>query len=149
MTVDIFTLLSDDHQRAMALFTKLEGSDGASGEERATLFQELRKELTLHKEAEERTFYAALAILPETTALIEDAIEDHLDIVELLDDLAELDEDEPEFMSQLSRLREEVQDHIALEEDEIFSRARQVLSPDQTRNLATDMLAEKDRLTAA
>lgn len=147
--MDIFTLLSDDHQRAMALFTKLEGNDLPSGEERADLFQKLRTELTLHKEAEERTFYAALAILPETSSLIEDAIEDHLDLVEILDDLDELDEDEPEFLNQLSRLREKFQDHVMLEEDEIFSRARQVLSPEETRSLATDMQAEKARLATA
>jgi hemerythrin superfamily protein len=145
--VDIYALIRQDHQRVRELLARLESLD-AGNEERGRLFATLRRELAAHKEAEERTFYDALAKLPPIGERIEEALEEHVDIDELLQELSELETDSDPFIAQLAELREEVEHHFGEEENEIFPRARDLLSAAEAERLAAAMTAEKDRSTA-
>jgi hemerythrin superfamily protein len=143
--VDIYSLIRDDHQRVMALFDELQKSEDAH--ERERLFDRLKKEILTHKEAEERTFYAALSMLPELVDRIEEAMEEHADQEELLEELDGLDTEDEDFTVQLNELREEVEHHVSEEENEIFSRAQQHLTAEQARKIAKEMLAEKEKVS--
>jgi hemerythrin superfamily protein len=144
--MDIYSLIKDDHQRVTALFDRIEAAESGEGETRRRLFEALKKELTIHKEAEEATFYAALSNLPEITDRIEEAMEEHADVEELLQELEQLDSDSPAFATQISELREEVEHHVGEEETEIFRRAQELLTDEQADRLAREMQAEKERL---
>ena len=143
--MDIYSLIRDDHQRVMALFDELQKSEDAH--ERERLFDRLKKEILTHKEAEERTFYAALSMLPELVDRIEEAMEEHADQEELLEELDGLDTEDEDFTVQLNELREEVEHHVSEEENEIFSRAQQHLTAEQARKIAKEMLAEKEKVS--
>ena len=146
--MDIYSLIRQDHQRVRELFAKLEDDSGAS-EQRAPLFAQLKQELTAHRAAEEATFYAALSTLPEISDRIEAALEEHVDIDELLQELAELDAENEVFAAQLAELREEVEHHVEEEEGEIFDEARELLTDEQAERIAQEMEAEKARLAQA
>ena len=146
LAVDIYALLKQDHERAKGLFEKINGSE--DGRERDKLFQELRRELLLHKEAEERTFYAALSNLPEISDRIEEAMEEHVDVEELLEELDGLDSEDDDFAAQLEELREEVEHHVEEEEGDIFEQARKLLDETQAKKLAREFQAEKDKISA-
>ena len=144
--MDIYSLLRQEHQRIRELFDRIEALQ-VGAEERASLFKQLARELRAHKEAEASTFYAALGNLPELSERVEEAIEEHVDIEELLDELATVEYDSPPFIAQLSELKEEFDHHTGEEEGEIFRRAQQLLTQEQADRLGADMEAEKTRLT--
>jgi len=143
--VDIYTLLRADHRRTSELFDRIEAADNTK--ERDALFEQLKRELRVHKEAEEATFYAALSLLPEISDRIEEALEEHVDIDELLDEFEEMDE-EGSFAGQLAELREEVEHHVGEEENDIFHEARELLTEEQAERIAEEMQAAKERLTS-
>jgi len=145
--VDLYSLLKRDHQRILALVEELEDSD--DNDARAQLFAQLRAEMAVHKEAEERTLYAALSILPEISDLIEEAMEEHVDMEELIEELDALSPDDPDFTAQVSELREEIDHHFTEEETEIFARAKEVLTADQASKVAEEFETEKGKLAAA
>jgi hypothetical protein len=143
--LDIYALIENDHRTVEELFAKLEETDSARQRER--LFEQLKAELLRHKEVEERTFYAALSTLPEISDLIEEAMEEHVDAEELLQELEGLDPEEDEWAATLLELREEVEHHVTAEEGEIFAGARKLLSEEQAQRLAKEFQAEKERVT--
>jgi hemerythrin-like domain-containing protein len=145
--VDIYSLLRDEHRRVLALFDELEQTEEAR--ERERLFERLKKEMLTHKEAEERTFYAALSLLPDLVDRIEEAMEEHADQQELLEELDGLDVEDEDFAVQLNELREELQHHINEEENEIFVRAQQHLNEAQAKKIAKEMLAEKGKTSVS
>ena len=143
--MDIYTLLRADHRRTSELFDRIEAADNTK--ERDALFEQLKRELRVHKEAEEATFYAALSLLPEISDRIEEALEEHVDIDELLDEFEEMDE-ESSFAGQLAELREEVEHHVGEEENDIFHEARELLTEEQAERIAEEMQAAKERLAS-
>jgi hypothetical protein len=145
--VDLYSLLKRDHQRILALIEELEDSE--DNDARAQLFTQLRSEMAVHKEAEERTLYAALSILPETSDMVEEAMEEHVDMEELIEELDGLSPDDPDFTAQVSELREEIDHHFTEEEAETFARAKEVLTADQASKVAEEFEAEKGKLAAA
>jgi hemerythrin superfamily protein len=147
--LDIYSLLRQDHQRVKELFDRIEATESGGGGKRESLFAAIKKELILHKEAEESTFYAALSMLPELSYRIEEAMEEHVDIEELLQELEELDTGSDAFMAQFAELREEVEHHVGDEENEIFPRARDLLTEEQSDKIAREMLSQKQRLEAS
>jgi hypothetical protein len=144
--VDIYALLKADHDQVKELFGRLDEAAGA--EERQRLFREIKSALEIHKEAEERTFYAVLSNLPEIADRIEEAMEEHADIEELIEELAALDVANGDFASQIDELREEVEHHVAEEEGEVFPAARKLLDDDQAGKLAEEFRSEKEQLAS-
>jgi hypothetical protein len=143
--VDIYALIESDHRAVEELFEKLDATE--SPRQRERLFEQLKAELLRHKEVEERTFYAALSVLPEITDLIEEAMEEHVDAEELLQELDGLDPEEDEWAVTLQELREEIEHHVTEEEGEIFAQAKKLLSQEQATKLAKEFTAEKERVS--
>jgi hemerythrin superfamily protein len=142
--VDIYSLLKQDHQRVRLLFDRLETQEPDEGS--LHLFDALRRELQIHKKAEESTLYAALGALPGLSDRIEESLEEHADIEELLQELEQLDRKSDAFVTQLGELREEVEHHFGVEESDIFTQAQELLTDEQADRLARQMQAAKERL---
>lgn len=141
--MDIYALIESDHRVVEELFAKIEETENPR--ERERLFEQLKAEILRHKEAEERTFYAALSTLSEIVDLVEEAMEEHVDAEELIQELDGLDPDEEEWAATLQELREEIEHHVTAEEGEIFAEARKVLSAEHAAKLANEFQAEKER----
>lgn len=142
--MDIYALIEGDHRVVEELFAKLE--EEQSLRQREHLFEQLKAEILRHKEVEERTFYAALSTLPEIADLVEEAMEEHVDAEELLQELDGLDPEEEEWAATLQELREEIEHHVTTEESEIFAEAKKLLTAEQAKKLAKEFQAEKERL---
>jgi iron-sulfur cluster repair protein YtfE (RIC family) len=144
--VDIYSLLEADHRNVAELFRKAEETRGPR--ELEAVFREIKTSLELHKEAEERTFYAALSTLPAVADRIEEAMEEHVDVEELLEELSTLATEDDDFRAQLNELREEVEHHVREEEREIFAQARKLLTEEQAALIGEEFQAEKEGLAA-
>jgi uncharacterized coiled-coil DUF342 family protein len=144
--VDIYALLEADHRKVQELFAQAE--EVGDPRELEKLFRDIKAELEVHKEAEERTFYAALSNFPEFVDRIEEAMEEHVEIEELLEELSSLAAEDDDFRSQLSELREEAEHHVREEEGEIFAQARKLLNDEQASRIAEEYRLEKQGLSA-
>src|SRR6267378_3076569 len=100
------------------------------------LFAQLREDLELHAHAEERVLYSALKETEGVQELVEEALDDHELVQNLLDELAAMRIDDEAWNEKLEVLEEHVENHIEEEESDIFDVARQLFSVEQAAELA-------------
>ncbi|MFS0848219.1 hemerythrin domain-containing protein [Novosphingobium panipatense] len=131
----IFRDLKADHDTHRALLEKL-GATEAKGEERATLFEELRKELQAHAAAEEESLYATMLGCPELRDEARHSVSEHKEIDDFLGELVEIDTASSEWMTKFKEMRHRYLHHIDEEEEDMFPSAAKILSEDAERKLA-------------
>jgi len=121
--IDIFEGLKQDHDRHRALFDQLEGAgdgqDDLNGQ-RATLFEQLTKELKGHAAAEEQALYSTMMRKPETTDETRHSVAEHYKIEEALNDIAATDMASDAWTEKFKQLKHDYLHHIDEEEDEHF-----------------------------
>ena len=133
--MDIYSLMKKDHQEVASLFRRLQAAEGFS-ETSEQLFAQLREEIEFHTHAEERVFYPALREAEGTQELVEEAVDDHELIRELLDELATSHMGDEAWNEKLEVLEEHVEEHVEEEESDIFDVARQLFNVEQAVELA-------------
>ena len=133
--MDIYSLIKKDHQEVASLFRRLKAAEGFS-ETSEQLFAQLREELALHTHAEERVWYSALQEAEGTQELVEEALEDHALVQDLLDELAVSRTDDEAWTEKLEVLEEHIEAHVEEEEGDVFDVARQLFSAEQVVELA-------------
>jgi len=131
----IFSLIKTDHQEVASLFKKLHDAQG-SRETCEQLFAQLKEAIELHAHAEEQVFYPALQEDDVTEEMVEEALEDHQLVAELLEELATTPKDHEAWDEKLQVLEENVQAHVDEEESDIFDAARQLFSAADATELA-------------
>ncbi len=145
MKEDIFELLRDDHLRLEELFDACEQSQGP---ELMQDFALLANAIIVHAKAEERTFYARLALRGER---VDHLKAEHAEAEQLIVGCRGALGDRALFLAHLQDLRDAIQLHVVEEEGRVFDEARRVLGDrkeDLTR-LATEFLAAKERIRAS
>jgi iron-sulfur cluster repair protein YtfE (RIC family) len=137
---DALLLLQEDHRHVAELFDRA-GRD-------PTVFEEIQAELRLHSRIEEELVYPAIrAAMPESEReLIDQAVEDHADVKQMLTEIAALSSDTPEFDERFQDLRDSVEQHVEEEEDEMFARARAVLDAGALAELGERIESRKGEL---
>jgi hypothetical protein len=139
--MDIFTRLKNDHDWQRELGDRIAMTLGPSATRRQ-LFNAFRLEVEAHAEAEEQTFYAALAEHLQGQCTVRDSLVDHEDGINLLAKLENLDIDNPKWMKTFLLLRQSWEMHINEEEAAFFDCARALLSESQIRHL-TDLFDDR------
>jgi len=109
------------------------------------VFNEIRKELTIHSNLETELFYPELRLTTSEKAegLVQAATRDHEKIEKLLNEIAAAGNNEPQFEARVLELIETVHAHIQEEEDVIFSEARETLSEQRLEELGLEMEVRK------
>jgi len=118
---DILDKLKTDHETVAGFFAQLEATSNTARALRADLFAQLKYELEAHSQAEEKTFYVALR---GDSADLAEAHTDHELVQQLLDDLADQPVGTEAWLGQLRVLKENVERHVQMEEDVLFTDAR-------------------------
>ena len=115
-------LLKEDHQKVKKLFSQFEKLDAARDSDRAQLFDQIRKELTIHAQIEEEIFYPAVERAQDEEAddLVREAHEEHRIVKTLLEELSALSSSDLQFDAKIKVLKENVLHHAEEEQDEIF-----------------------------
>lgn len=138
-TLDVLQILTAQHSEVDELFEKLETGHG----DRAALFTELADKLAAHATVEEKLFYPE-AMASETSDLLHESVEEHLEIKRMIADMLDLDprEDQDTFDAKLSVLKENVSHHAHEEEEaKLFPKLRRLLSADERAALGNEVLA--------
>jgi hemerythrin superfamily protein len=144
--MNIFEVLKRDHKTVSHLFKDIEWTTNKQVQVREQLFSDLKIELTIHSELEEKIFYSELREHPQTLELVSEAFDEHTRVKDLLEELAVMSKDGDEWMSRIIELKKNVDHHVLEEESEMFSWARQVLSQEQIEEMGLQMRIEKDKL---
>ncbi|MFL6212122.1 MAG: hemerythrin domain-containing protein [Pyrinomonadaceae bacterium] len=141
--MDVFTLLKQDHAQVAATIKQVEATDAPT--QRQQLFNQIKQALDVHAHIEETIFYPVLKQAAETREITLEAYDEHQDIKDLLAQLAGLPPDDEEWTDTFDELKQTIEHHVDEEENEMFVKARDVLSPQQIEDLGTRMEQEKQQ----
>ena len=151
-------LLKNNHEMVLALINELahdikqiEQSEQDTVDcERMSMFSEFRDTLTQHTELEEQIFYPELAGSSETRLLVDESYREHKRIREILAKMEKLRRDRhcDRWDDTLKELQQNLQRHIAREEDELFPKAMHLLGPARLESLYLKMKPLQTRSSA-
>lgn len=147
--MDAFTLLKNDHQKVAGLLEKIEGTTERALKTREELFTQLKSELDVHTEIEEKIFYPVLEKADETRDITLEAFEEHRLVKQLLGELAAEAKDDEQWTAKFTVLKENIEHHVEEEEGEMFKKARKVLSKAEIEELGARLEKAKGDQKAA
>lgn len=147
--MDAFTLLKADHGKVAGILEKLEGTTERALKTREELFTQLKTELDIHTEIEEKIFYPVLEKADETHDITLEAFEEHRLVKQLLGELEAEAKDDEQWTAKFTVLKENIEHHVEEEEGEMFKKARKALSKEEIETLGTRMEKAKSEKKAA
>jgi hemerythrin superfamily protein len=143
---DWFDALKAEHAATLALFDKIEATSDSQTTMRTTLLMKLKYALTKHAHEEETVIYPALR--QANSAHDADALNsEHGYVKTYLYELENMPKDRPEWLARVRDFRAMLEEHIRMEEDEVFPAFRQALSETQNAKLTSAMNKEGFKLS--
>lgn len=131
----LFADLKADHDRHRDLLARIAETSGDS-EERRSLFEEFRIEVTAHAAAEEESLYATMLGKPDLREDAVHSVAEHKEIGDYLGELAEMDMAQGAWLAKFKEMRHRYEHHIDEEEEEMFPAAADGLSNAEETRLA-------------
>jgi hemerythrin-like domain-containing protein len=160
--------LKKDHATVQDLFRQYESAGGR----RRELAEQIFTELEIHAALEEQLFYPALRgrvnpatlergspmaeeegedeasdVMAQEEDLVAEALEEHQEVKTLIAKLRTLDPGDAQFQSLFAELREGVEEHVGMEEDELMPDAQAALGGELER-LGGQLAERKEQLMA-
>ena len=142
--MDAIELLEKDHTTIRTLFSDIEKTQDA--EKLEENFTKLAKLLILHARSEELVLYPQAITCTGTEDLIEHGEKDHHKGDEMILEIKSFSSDRPEFKQKIGELQEFMENHLIEEENELFPKVRECLSPEQRQELASQLTETKSEL---
>jgi hemerythrin superfamily protein len=119
---DVVDILTTDHHEVMDLLRQIPHADAT---QRRDMVETVIAELMRHSVAEEMYVYPAMREhLPDGEAAVQDDIEEHQQLVEVMKELEGVDSADPRFLEVLGRLEGVLRHHVSDEETEQFPQLR-------------------------
>ncbi|HZK07688.1 MAG TPA: hemerythrin domain-containing protein [Bacteroidales bacterium] len=141
----IFDELVKDHKTQRTLADQLLETHGESPE-RKKLYKELKKELKIHEQSEERYFYIPLMEVDKSQEQARHSVAEHHEIDELVEKIDETEMSSSAWLAHFKELHELVNHHLDEEEEEVFPLAKKVLNDKEIESLGREyrkMMEEK------
>jgi hemerythrin superfamily protein len=145
--MDVLTLLRNDHRRVGRLFDEHKQASGNARRQKA-VFDEIRRELDVHAQIEEKLFYAAMdgGLAMPMQEQMEEARAEHEEVKALLKQMAGLAPEDAGYAAAFPKLVDGVRRHVAEEEGTIFPAAREFLGMTRLKELGREMVELKAQL---
>jgi predicted regulator of amino acid metabolism with ACT domain len=135
--MNIFEALRQEHEIQRHLVAKLVETHGDT-EERKKIFEQLKHELKIHANAEERHFYIPLIKKDLTQEKARHSVAEHHEMDELIEQLEDTEMDASNWLKIAKELEHKVIHHLDEEEQEVFQMAGKALTDNQKTSLAED-----------
>lgn len=134
-STDMVSVLVRDHQEIKGHLREIEAAPDARSRRDAA--DRLTAEVVRHSVAEEMYLYpAARKALPDGDSLVDEELEEHAEVEQLLKRWEGMDGDDPEFMTLFSRIRQDLLHHIDEEEEPtLFPKLQSTLSAEEQHEL--------------
>ncbi|MBS8228923.1 hemerythrin domain-containing protein [Vannielia litorea] len=141
---DIYAAIKADHDRHRELLATLEDTSGAS-DTRAAAWREFYHDVKAHAAAEEETFYSKLISETWGQEHARHSVHEHQELDDIMEELNEMDMASPGWLTRFKTLKHDYEHHIDEEENEIFERAREVISNDEIAGYGERFEARKKK----
>ncbi|GGW94910.1 MULTISPECIES: hemerythrin domain-containing protein [Salegentibacter] len=135
--MNIFEALRQEHEIQRNLVAKLVETHGDT-QERKKIFEQLKHELKIHADAEERHFYIPLIKKDLTQEKARHSVAEHHEMDELIEQLEDTEMDASNWLKIAKELEHKVIHHLDEEEQEVFQMAGKALTDNQKTSLASD-----------
>ena len=133
--------LAAEHRATLAIFDKIEATGDEQTWIRSHLLMKLKYSLDKHAHQEENVIYPALR--EANNAHDADALNsEHGYIKTYLYELESMPNDSPEWLARVRDFRSMIEEHMRMEEDEVFPKFRNTLSEEQNAKLSAMMNKE-------
>jgi hemerythrin superfamily protein len=140
--LDAVQVLTRDHREVENLFARYESS--TDPDEQTTLAHEIVHELAVHGEIEELLFYPRVrTALGDGNALADEAIHEHVEIKQTLNDLDKMTAADDGFDAKMRELMAEVRHHVEEEESDIFPTYREKVPAEDLEKLGVALARAK------
>lgn len=139
---NIYDVIKEEHDLHRSLMESLLNTEGDTSQRRQ-IYQTLRAELEAHAAAEEQTFYAELIAKKDGQNEARHSIVEHNTISKHIEELDEIEFSSTGWLNKFHALKHAVEHHLEEEENDIFSRARDVFSVETAQNMVSDFRARK------
>lgn len=137
----IFEALRQEHEIQRDLIDKLIKTQGKT-QERKKIFENLKHELKIHADAEERHFYIPLIKKDMTQEKARHSVAEHHEMDELVEQLEDTGMDASNWLKIAKELEHQLLHHLEEEEHEVFQMAGKVLTEKQKTELASSYNTE-------
>ena len=140
-------LLKEDHAKVKKAFKEFENMDRSDTETCRQLIATVCEDLKVHTTLEEEIFYPAVRAAIEDEDIMNEAAVEHETAKMLIDQLENMDADDPNYYATFSVLGEYVMHHVKEEEGEMFPQAKKAKDLD-LEALGEQIKARKEELSA-
>lgn len=142
---NIYDVLRNDHNTVKGLLNELVSLKEDSPR-RAELLSEIRDELIPHSRAEEAVFYNSLRSVPVVSGEAWHGYREHMQAETILRTLQVAEKIDAGFHSLAVKLKEALEHHIKEEEEELFTLAQSVVTPQEAEQMATAFTSLKPKV---
>jgi iron-sulfur cluster repair protein YtfE (RIC family) len=146
--MDAFDFIKKEHKRLDKAFSKLANTPAEEEETRENIFNNLKKKLEIHMKLEESMLYPMLKRQSELRGRVFEGIVEHDESKNLLREMNSMKKNSEVWLAKFVLLRENMEHHNKVEEDELFPEAREILNQNEIDDLGRSLLEEKEKLFA-
>jgi hemerythrin superfamily protein len=134
---DIYEYLKNDHKKVSELFALFEKTQDPNV--KVQIVAMIVKELLLHAETEQATFYKTLEEYELSKDAAEHGEKEHKEIEDQINELTKFKDPTKVWENKVIKLKDLVAHHVKEEEGVIFNNAKKVLSEEQAYELKEKM----------
>lgn len=139
---DIYSAIKSDHDNHRALMERIADTSGES-EERKAAWDEFYHDVKSHAAAEEETFYSKLISKTWGQDAARHSVHEHQQLDDLMEELNEMDMASSGWLNKFKTLQHDYEHHIEEEEDEVFTRAKEVIDDAEIKGYGERFLKRK------
>ena len=147
--MDALSLLKEDHDKVKKILSDLDSTTERGVKTRQELFAKVKNELQVHEAIEEEIFYPALKEHPKAKELVLEGYEEHNVVDMVMHEIEGVPFDDETWGAKLTVMKENVEHHMAEEENDMFKQARQVFDLQDLEDLGDRMQSRKQELMTA
>jgi hemerythrin-like domain-containing protein len=146
-TATAIDLLKEDHDKVKKAFKEFEKMDRSDTETCRQVVKSVCDDLRVHTTLEEEIFYPAVREAIDDEDIMNEAAVEHESAKTLIEQLENMEPDDPNYFATFTVLGEYVMHHVKEEEGEMFPQAKKAKELD-LEALGEQMRARKQELTA-
>jgi hemerythrin superfamily protein len=146
MSTDAIVLLKEDHQQVKKLFREFEAAGERATKTKGKIVGQIIEALTVHTYLENEVMYPEVRrLLPDLESDVLESAEEHHVADVLCLELSMMSAEDEHFDAKTTVLIENVEHHIAEEEDEWFPKVREGLGRKELQDLGQRMLDLREK----
>jgi hemerythrin-like domain-containing protein len=145
--MNAITMLKEDHKKVKSLFREFEQAGERAYKKKQEIAEKIFEELDIHSRLEEEIFYPAVRAKSrkEDEHVVAESLEEHHVVDLLIGEIKKLAPEDERFTAKLTVLIENVEHHIAEEEEEMLPEAEAMMA-DELEELGDKMERRKQEI---